>query len=242
LCREDGIRLLVGTSGFSYKEWLGSFYPEDLPAGEMLHAYGEKLPAVEINNTFYRLPKASVLDSWASQVPAGFRFVLKASRRITHIKRLNEAGEETAYLYRTAEALGKRLGGILFQLPPNLKKDIVRLRLFLDQVPDPGNAAFEFRHPTWQDDEVFDELRGRGCALCIADTDEEPATSLVATASWGYLRLRRTDYSEADLKSWAQRVQQQGWKSLFAFFKHEEAGTGPKLALRFLEVCSGHAL
>lgn len=233
---EKPMKLWVGTSGFSYKEWKGSFYPQDLPDKEMLRYYGERLPAVEINNTFYRLPKVSVLESWAEQVPDDFHFALKASQKITHKKRLKDATEETEYLFRTVTTLGKRLGVLLFQLPPYLRKDLPRLERFLDLVPEKSHVAFEFRHDSWFDDDVFKLLQARGCALCIADTDNESETQLVATARWGYLRLRRPDYDEADLTEWMKRIQSQNWEQTYVFFKHEDEGAGPKLAKRFLEL------
>jgi uncharacterized protein YecE (DUF72 family) len=223
------MRVRAGTSGFSYKEWKGSFYPEDLPAGEMLRFYAGRLAAVEINNTFYRMPKPALLEGWSAQVPESFRFVLKASQRITHHKRLKEAGEEAAYFFRVAATLGDRLGPALFQLPPNLKKDLPRLEAFLDVLPAGSRAAFEFRHASWFEEDVFAALRARGAALCIAE-DEDLATPLVATADWGYLRLRRQDYTEADVIAWADRVRAQSWGEAYVFFKHEDAGSGPKLA------------
>jgi uncharacterized protein YecE (DUF72 family) len=223
------MRVLAGTSGFSYKEWRGSFYPEDLPASEMLRFYAGRLPAVEINNTFYRMPKPALLQGWAAQVPEDFRFVLKASQRITHRKRLKEAGEETAYFFGVAAALGSRLGPALFQLPPNLKKDLPRLEVFLALLPDGARAAFEFRHPSWFEDDVFAALRAHRAALCLAE-DEELATPLEATCDWGYLRLRRQDYSEADVAAWAEKIRGQSWSEAYVFFKHEEAGSGPALA------------
>jgi uncharacterized protein YecE (DUF72 family) len=229
------MRVLAGTSGFSYKEWKGSFYPEDLPAADMLRFYSERLPAVEINNTFYRMPKPALLEGWAAQVPEGFRFVLKASRRITHHKRLKEAGEEVAYFFRVAEALGDRLGPALFQLPPNLKKDLPRLEAFLALRPAGSRAAFEFRHASWFDDDVFGALRARGAALCIAE-DEELATPLESTCGWGYLRLRRQDYGEDDVAAWAEKIRGRSWSEAYVFFKHEEAGAGPRLATRILEL------
>jgi uncharacterized protein YecE (DUF72 family) len=228
------MRVLAGTSGFSYKEWKGSFYPEDLPAEEMLSFYSGRLPAVEINNTFYRMPKPALLESWAEQVPPEFRFVLKASQRITHRKRLKEAGEEVAYFFQTASTLGERLGPSLFQLPPNLKKDLPRLEDFLAVLPAGTRAAFEFRHASWFEDDVFAALRGRGAALCIAE-DEELATPLVATADWGYLRLRRQDYDDAAVAAWAEKVRGQAWGEAYVFFKHEDAGSGPRLAAKLLE-------
>ncbi|MEK9136369.1 MAG: DUF72 domain-containing protein [Bacteroidota bacterium] len=230
------MHLFVGTSGYSYKEWKGNFYPEDLPDKEMLSYYGKQLSAVEINNTFYRMPKESVLKLWAEQVPSGFRFSIKASQRITHIKRLKDAGDETEYLLRTARTLEEKLGVILFQLPPNLKKDLDRLARFLKTLHGDIRATFEFRHPSWFDDEVFNLLRENSCALCIADFDEELEVPLVGTAPWGYLRLRRESYSTADLKKWLKRIEGQNWKDAFVFFKHEDAGTGPKLAAQFIKL------
>ena len=227
------MRVLTGTSGFSYKEWKGTFYPEDLPADAMLAYYAERLPAVEINNTFYRMPKPALLEGWATQVPEAFRFVLKASQRITHHKRLKEAGDEVAYFFGVAATLGERLGPALFQLPPNLKKDLPRLEAFLQTIPDGRRAAFEFRHASWFEEDVFQALRSRGAALCIAE-DEDLATPLVATADWGYLRLRRQDYGDADVAAWAERVRAQKWGEVYVFFKHEDAGSGPKLAAQFL--------
>ena len=230
------MKLSVGTSGYSYKAWKGSFYPEKLPAAEMLRFYSERLGAVEINNTFYRLPRASVLDTWAGQVPEDFRFALKASRRITHFKRLKEAGDETSYLLRTAARLGERLGVILFQLPPNLPKDLPRLERFLELLDGPTRAAFEFRHPSWLEEDVFERLRERDCALCVADTGEQGETRLISTAGWGYLRLRRPAYERSDLAGWAERLLAQDWEQAFVFFKHEDEGAGPALAASFLEV------
>ncbi|MGH9369848.1 MAG: DUF72 domain-containing protein, partial [Thermoanaerobaculia bacterium] len=231
----DPMRLFVGTSGFSYKGWKGSFYPEDLPASEMLRYYAGRLSAVEINNTFYRMPRAEMLTHWAGQVPAGFVFVLKASQRITHQKRLKEAGDSVDYFFRAAAALGDRLGPVLFQLPPNLKKDLPRLTDFLANLPPGSRAAFEFRHASWFDEDVFEALRARGQALCVAE-DEELATPLEATTDWGYARLRRQDYAREDLRRRAESYRSQPWRQLYAFFKHEEGATGPALARDFAEI------
>ena len=232
------MQLHVGTSGYSYKEWKGSFYPEKLPAREMLAYYGERLSAVEINNTFYRLPKASVLETWAEQVPDGFRFSIKASRRITHFARLKaESQEPTEYLLTTLETLGARLGAVLFQLPPNFKKDLERLEGFLDMLPAGTPAAFEFRHPSWTDEEVHEALRQREMALVCADTDDDDDDEpIVETADWGYLRLRRPDYSDEDLARWAEGVRSTGWTGAMVFFKHEDEGAGPRMAARFREL------
>ncbi len=233
------MRIAVGTSGYAYKEWKGSFYPADLKADGMLRFYGSRFGAVEINNTFYRMPTEKVLLGWAADVPDGFTFVLKASQRITHRKRLKDAGEEVAYFMKTANVLGPRLGPTLFQLPPNLKKDLPRLNEFLTHVPDTWRAAFEFRHASWLDDEVFAALKARNAALVVADTDPEEGEAeplvipTVPTADWGYLRLRRAGYTKADLERWAKTVREQPWKDAFVFFKHEEAGAGPKLVDEF---------
>lgn len=232
--------LYVGTSGYSYKEWKGNFYPEEISAKDMLKFYGSKLNAVEINNTFYRLPNERVVRSWGEQVPAGFCFSIKASQKITHFKRLKDVGDETEYLVRAARTLGEKLGVILFQLPPNLKKDQPRLREFLALLSGDVRVAFEFRHPSWFDDEVFELLRENNCSLCIADIDDELEVPFVRTAEWGYLRLRREGYSPAALKKWMKRVKDQEWKTAFVFFKHEDAGIGPKLATQFLKLHETH--
>jgi uncharacterized protein YecE (DUF72 family) len=229
------MQVLVGTSGFSYKEWKGSFYPEGLKEADMLRYYAERLTTVEINNTFYRMPKASLLESWAALVPPGFVFVLKGSQRITHMKRLRDTGDSVDYLFKTAAILGDKLGPVFFQLPPSLKKDLPRLAAFLELLPPERPVAFEFRHQTWFDDEVYEALRAKGAALCTADTDEsgDEGAPIVPTAGWGYLRLRRAGYSDEDLRGWAAKVRAQAWDRAFVFFKHEEAGKGPALAARF---------
>ena len=229
------MKLLAGTSGFSYDGWTGNFYPEDLGADERLSFYATKLPAVEINNTFYRMPKPELLVRWAAQVPAGFRFALKASQRITHIKRLKEVSEEVRFLLGSVRQLGEKLGPILYGLPPNLKKDVPRLSTFLALLPTDIRAAFEFRNPTWLDEEVYALLKSAGAALCVAE-DEKGATPLVATAPWGYLRLRREDYVEKDLADWAAKVKGAGWDEAYVFFKHEEEGAAPALARKFEEL------
>ncbi len=223
------MRVLTGTSGYSYKEWKGTFYPEDLAADSMLRYYAERLSAVEINNTFYRMPNAEILSRWAEQVPDRFRFALKASQQITHRQRLKDSAEAVAYFFRIAATLGDRLGPVLFQLPPNFKKDLPRLAAFLEVLPPASRCAFEFRHESWFSDDVFDALKGRGCALCLAE-DEELATPFVATTGWGYLRLRRQDYAEQDLAERAATLRAQPWEEAYVFFKHEEGGRGPALA------------
>ncbi len=224
------MRVLVGTSGWSYKEWKGSFYPKDLAAEGMLRYYAGRLPTVEINNSFYRMPSERVLVGWSEQVPPAFRFVLKASRRITHLSRLEDE-ESLAYFLRTANVLGDRLGPTLFQLPPTFKKDMARLQVFLSRLPKRWAAAIEFRHATWFDDEVYDALRARDVALVAAE-DDDGATPLVPTTSWGYLRLRRTAYDSPALAAWAARIRQEPWKEAYVFLKHDEdgSGTGPQQA------------
>lgn len=228
-----------GTSGWSYKEWKGTFYPSDLPSDDMLRHYATRLPSVEINNSFYRIPKEKVLLEWADQVPADFRFVLKASRRITHINRLANEDGTLEYFLRTINVLGERLGPTLFQCPPSLRKDMVRLRDFLALVPRTWRAALEFRHASWFTEEVYDALRGHDIALVAVDEDEGEGAGapLVPTASWGYLRLRRTDYTDDTLKAWIERIRGQPWQEAYAFLKHdEEKGTGPEAATRLREL------
>lgn len=224
----------AGTSGYSYKGWVGPFYPEKTKPADMLAYYGEQLPTVEINNTFYRLPKAGVLETWASQVPETFRFTIKASRRITHLKRLKNAEDETEYFLRTTATLGDRLGALLFQLPPNLRCDLDRFDTFLRLLPEDAPAAFEFRHESWLDDAVFDRLRDRNMPLVLVDQEDAPAPELVTTADWGYLRLRRPGYSDTELRAWADRVRATAWDRATVYFKHEDAGAGPKMASAFL--------
>ena len=230
------MNLYVGTSGYSYKEWKGNFYPEDLPDKQMLHFYGERFRSVEINNTFYRMPKESVMEAWAKEVPAEFKFVIKASQRITHMQRLKDADDSVAYLLKVAGVLKERLGPLLFQLPPFLKKDAPRLRDFLNLLPADRPAAFEFRHESWFDEEVFQLLRDHQAALCIAEAEDGVEVPFVSTADWGYLRLRRPDYGDAELKSWGNRIREKNWQNGFVFFKHEDEGKGPEMARRFIEL------
>jgi uncharacterized protein YecE (DUF72 family) len=239
---EPPARLLAGTSGWSYEAWKGPFYPEDLASRDMLRFYAERLPAVEVNNTFYRLPRASVLESWASQVPEGFRFALKASRRITHLKRLRDAADETAYLLETVRALGERLGALLFQLPPYLRLDLERLDAFLALLPEGTRAAFEFRHASWADPAVHERLRARGFAWVIADVEDEPPPAFVTTAPWTYLRLRRPGYAAADLAGWIAALKTSSAREAFVFFKHEEDGAGPRLAAELLSLAGARPL
>jgi uncharacterized protein YecE (DUF72 family) len=232
------MNLYVGTSGYSYKEWKGTFYPEDMPVKQMLRFYGEHFSTVEINNTFYRMPKTAVLEGWADEVPADFRFILKAPQRITHMQRLREANESVSHLLEVSAALKERLGALLFQLPPNFKKDVQRLQEFLALLRPQTRTAFEFRHQSWFDEEVFGLLRDHGVALCIAEAEEGLEVPFVATADWGYLRLRRADYSDAELKKRVKQVRDQRWQDAFVFFKHEDEGKGPRMAKRFMELAS----
>jgi len=236
------MKLYAGTSGYSYPEWKGWFYPEDLPNSGFLKYYAERLPSVEINNTFYRFPNASMIETWSAAVSDEFRFSIKASQKITHIKRLRDTQEEVGYLLKTVQLLGSKLGVVLFQCPPNLKKDLSRLKDFLGSLPDDTRAAFEFRNASWFDDEVFETLRSKNCALCVADTDEELEVPFVSTAQWGYLRLRRPDYSVKDLEGWVKRIEGQNWDPGFVFFKHEDEGVGAHFALKFLAIAEGKSL
>jgi uncharacterized protein YecE (DUF72 family) len=228
------MRVRVGTSGYNYPEWKGSFYPEGMKPARMLPYYAERFSTVEINATFYRMPTATTVEGWAKAVPEAFTFVLKAPQRITHFARLSNIDEPLRFFCDTASLLGARLGPLLFQLPPNFKKDVSRLGELLARLPSERRAAFEFRHASWFDDEVYARLRTRNAALCIADT-EKGSTPAVATADWGYLRLRAVDYTDAQLADWVATMRRvgRGWADAFVFFKHEERGTGPALAKRF---------
>jgi uncharacterized protein YecE (DUF72 family) len=227
----------VGTSGFAFKEWKGPFYPADLKDDAMLGYYSGRYPTVEINNTFYRLPREHVLQEWASRVPDGFTFAIKASQRITHYGRL-KAGAATAldFLLRTTSTLGSKLGPVLFQLPPNLEKDADRLRAFLELLPSDRRFTIEFRHESWFDDEIFDALRARDVALCVAESEEFTGVD-VSTASWGYMRLHRQDYTDAMLAAWRARLAAHGWKDAYVFFKHDYIdGAGPLAVERFVKM------
>lgn len=232
------MQLRAGTSGFSYPAWKGSFYPEKLPAKQMLGHYASRLPTVELNNTFYRMPKAADMAAWAEQTPPSFRFVIKAPKRITHIRKLAECDEDLAYLAQVSGALADKRGPVLFQLPPYLRCDLPRLEAFLAALSQnaPGlRAAFEFRHESWFQEAVYERLSARGAALCIAD-DEAFTTPFVATAGWGYLRLRRPGYDGDALQAWHAQVAAQAWEECFVFFKHEDAGVGPRLARDLLDL------
>ena len=203
----------------------------------MLPFYAGQFNSVEINNSFYRVPKPDVVRTWAEAVPDGFEFVMKATRRITHFKRLKDVGEEVEYFVGIAGELRDRLGAVLFQCPPNLKKDMDRLTAFVELLPKRLPAALEFRHDSWFDDEVRDCLRQHNIAFCFAheddDDEERVAQRFASTADWGYLRLRGSQYTDDEMQQWAQRVQEQDWQRAFVFFKHEDEGLGPKLAHAF---------
>jgi uncharacterized protein YecE (DUF72 family) len=226
--------LLAGTSGYSYKEWLGHFYPEKLPASEMLRYYAEHLATVEINNTFYRMPAESMLAQWMLQVPDRFRFTLKAPRRITHEQRLRESESNVTEFLRRAGALGDKLGALLFQLPPYLKKDLPRLRDFLALLPPEREIAFEFRNASWQDDEVYAALASRAAMLCVTDTDEGE-TPFVATSDCGYVRLRRTHYDDRELEAWAAQIAAKNLPKTYVYFMHEDEALGTRFARRLNE-------
>jgi len=234
------MRLLAGTSGFSYKEWLGHFYPEKLAGSEMLRHYAGQFPTVEINNTFYRMPAEAMLANWVREVPAHFTFSLKAPRRITHELRLRGAEANVAEFLRRAGALGDKLGAILFQLPPYLKKDLPRLQNFLALLPPGRGAAFEFRNESWHDQEVYESLRTRGAMLCVTDTDEGE-TAFVATTDSAYVRLRRTHYDDADLRAWVDRIAAQRLACTYVYFMHEDEALGTRFALRLSELWRARA-
>jgi uncharacterized protein YecE (DUF72 family) len=233
---QNSKRLLAGASGYSFKEWKGVFYPQDMKPDGMLAWYAERLPTVEINNTFYRMPAASMLENWARATPEGFRFAIKASRRITHIARLKAetAADSVAYLYKTLAALGAKRGPVLFQLPPQMKKDLPRLAAFLKMLPESHHAAFEFRNDSWFDDEVYHLLRSAGAALCLSERQDNAPPPLVETAPWGYVRLRLESYSEEALRQWSRKILATGWRETFVYFMHEP--TAPDYAQTLMRV------
>jgi uncharacterized protein YecE (DUF72 family) len=228
-------QLLAGASGYSFKEWKGNFYPQSIKPDAMLAWYGERLPTVEINNTFYQMPKASVLENWAKSTPAGFRFAIKASRRITHFARLKPetAADSVDFLYRNLAALDVKRGPVLFQLPPQMKKDLPRLTAFLALLPEGHGAAFEFRNASWFDDDVYDALKAAGAALCASEREDNVPPPLVETAPWGYVRLRLESYSEEDLRKWAQRLAATAWRETYVYFMHEP--TAPEYARKLMQ-------
>jgi len=229
----------VGTSGWNYTAWRGSFYPPDMKPAGMLAYYAERFSTVEVNNTFYRMPTASLVESWAATVPARFTFVLKAPQRITHFARLRDVDEPVRVFCDTARILGPKLGPLFFQLPPNFKADTGRLADVLALLPPDVRAAFEFRNPTWFTDEVYTRLAARNAALCIADNDDG-ATPALATADWGYLRLRARGYADGDLRGWLATMHRIGerWRDAHVFFKHEDEGTGPALGARLMSLAA----
>jgi uncharacterized protein YecE (DUF72 family) len=241
LPRKEDMKIFVGTSGYSYQEWKGKFYPEKISPREMLRFYGERLTAVEINNTFYRFPKVSVLESWAQQVPEAFVFAFKAPQVITHIKRLRNVAEQTEYFFRTLSVLDRKLGPVLFQFPKSFPADRAALGDFLALIPGNFSCAFDFRNASWFAGETLDLLRKWGCSLCLEDTDENPAQEIIRTAAWGYLRLRRAGYTEAGLSQWQDKILSQKWEKAFVFLKHEEEAIGPETALRFRELTDSGA-
>jgi uncharacterized protein YecE (DUF72 family) len=216
-------RLLAGASGYSFKEWKGDFYPAEMKPEGMLAWYAERLPTVEINNTFYQMPKVAVLENWAASTPADFRFAIKASRRITHMARLkaDSAADSVGYLYRNLAALGAKRGPVLFQLPPFMKKDLPRLEGFLQLLPADHGAAFEFRNDSWFSDDVYAALKVAGASLCHSEREDNAPPPLVETAPWGYVRLRLESYSDRDLQAWAGRLEATGWRQIHVYFMHE---------------------
>ncbi len=216
-------KVLAGASGYSFKEWKGTFYPDKMKPEEMLPWYSARLPTVEINNTFYQMPKAAVLENWAKITPEGFRFAIKSPRSITHLSRLKaeSSAQPVEYLYRMLASLGPKRGPVLFQLPPQLKKDVPRLTAFLALLPEGHQAAFEFRNDTWFDDAVYAALRDAGAALCLSEREDNAPPPLVETAPWGYVRLRLETYTEADLRAWVERLAATSWRETFAYFMHE---------------------
>ncbi|HYC52584.1 MAG TPA: DUF72 domain-containing protein [Gemmatimonadaceae bacterium] len=236
------MNIRAGTSGFAFKEWKGVFYPEGTKDAGMLAYYASRFPSVEINNTFYRLPKESVLADWASQVPDGFTFTIKASQRITHFARLKpESAELVDYLVKATAVMGDRLGAVLFQLPPNMKRDIERLQGFVSRLPKDRRFAIEFRHESWFDEAVISTLRDHDVAM--VGIEQADFTSPVhSTASWGYLRLHRFDYSPEMLAEWARRMRTSGWTDAYVFFKHDHVpdseGSGPLAVESFSRVCA----
>ena len=226
------MKLYCGTSGFSFKEWKGPFYPEKHPANEMLTYYAERLPTVEINNTFYRMPRKSMLEGWVEKVPEAFRFAIKAPRRITHSKKLADCEQELGYLFGALDALGPHLGIVLFQLPPHARADVATLDTFAGSLPEGTPAAFEFRHPSWRDDAVLEVLRRHGKSWVYADNDGDAPQDIPRTAPVAYFRLRATEYSDERLAEWKACCGD--YDQAFVFFKHEDGGAGPAIAQRKL--------
>jgi uncharacterized protein YecE (DUF72 family) len=231
--------IYAGTSGFAHKEWKGKFYPEKISPKDMLRFYSGRLNSVEINNTFYHMPTKGVLAAWAEQVPGEFVFALKAPQVITHIKQLRNVFEEMERLFQALSVLDRKLGPVLFQFPKSSRANVPALEDFFGLLPAGRACAFEFRSPTWFEAGVADLLREKGAGLCIADTDEAQAKDIISTATWGYLRLRRSDYADSDLRQWAGMILAQKWDRAFVFFKHDGDGKGPELAMRFQDLVEG---
>jgi uncharacterized protein YecE (DUF72 family) len=230
------MRFLVGTSGYSYKEWKGQFYPEKLPDKQMLREYAKRLSTVEINSTFRRFPTDSTVLNWSDQVPDSFRFVLKARQTITHFRRLVNAEEQIDDFINLAALLIKKQGPLLFQLPPNFKKDVPRLEAFLNYVNRRAKLVLQLQHESWFDEEVYDCLRAHSVALCCVDDEGPSCDKVISTTNWGYVRLREERYTDAQLKKWIKQIKAQEWKEVYVFFKHEDVAAGPKLAERLLEL------
>jgi uncharacterized protein YecE (DUF72 family) len=229
-------KLFAGASGYSFKEWKGNFYPDKIKPEAMLAWYAARLPTVEINNTFYQMPKVAVLENWVASTPSEFRFAIKASRRITHDDRLkaDATADSVEFLYRNLAALGDKRGAVLFQLPPFLKKDLPRLLEFLHLLPEGHRAAFEFRNDSWFGDDVYIALREAGAALCLSEREDGAPPPLIETASWGYLRLRLEQYSDEDFRRWVDRLKATSWDTVYAYFMHEP--TAPPYALRLQQL------
>lgn len=232
------MRLWIGTSGYSYAEWKGAFYPADLPAKKMFGFYSERFATVEINATFYRMPTDKLIAGWVEAAPEGFRYTLKAPKMFTYSKKLLDVAQPLDFFLGRAKKLGEKRAALLFHLPPHLKKDVPALRDFVAQVPREMRAAFEFRSPTWHDDEVYSTLADAGAALCISDS-EKLTTPLVATTTWGYLRLRDEGYEREDVARWHEQIRAQKWEEAFVYFKHEDAGKGADFALQMKEMDAG---
>ena len=231
----------VGTSGYNYREWKGSFYPADLPASGMLGYYTEHFRTVEINNTFYRMPTEAVVRGWAAATPQDFRLTLKAPQGITHHARLRDCAERVQRFLEVARILGEKAGALLFQLPPNLRQDLPLFDGFLEALPLGTRAAFEFRHPSWLEPGTYQRLRARNLALCIADS-EKLSTPLEITADFGYFRLRDEGYDAGDIERWADIIRERtrSCREVFVYFKHEESGAGPQLARALLAALARH--
>ena len=232
-------RLLAGASGYSFKEWKGNFYPEDMKPEGMLAWYAERLPTVEINNTFYQMPKVAVLGNWARATPDGFRFAIKASRRITHMARLkaDTAADSVNFLYKNLATLGAKRGPVLFQLPPFMKKDLPRLSEFLTLLPEGHRAAFEFRNDSWFADDVYAALQAAGASLCLSEREDNAPPPLVETASFGYVRLRLETYADSELQQWAARLAASAWREIYVYFMHEP--TAPAYARKLMSFRGG---